>query len=823
MTFTQPRSPRRSVFRRPTYLLLPTFLLAAPNLHAVLVHGVVTDPLNAPIANATVALFENGKGVINVQTAADGSYQLSVPDAGRFYILAGGVSFRQLATESFYAAPLDNVEKNVTLEPETVRQAIVVSATGTPLPQAQVSTSITRLGVLDFQNFANVTEALRQVPGFHLVQTGQRGGVTSLFVRGGNSDANKILLDGVPLEDIGGTFDFANLSTTGVESIEAQRGPNSVLYGADAAAGVVALRTPRGSTPFPSVIYQGDGGNFGTYRNEVQIGGTHNAIDYYGGFSDLQTSNSIANSEYHDVTSSANFGYALSSATTVRGSVRDSTSASGSPGQYAFSLIANDAKQADQDIFFSGVVDHHFSDTLHGSATYGLARKREQFIQYDPTGNYDPDLGVYLGQNVTVTGANGYTVSGQAIVNYPGTYNIGQASNRDSLYAQLDKQITPHLLGVAGFRFENERGSYFGTSLERSNYDYTLELQGDLKGRFFYTLGGGVEKNELYGTVGTPRLGAAYYVVPPGAGAIRGTKVSFNFSKGYKEPTLGQQTGSLYAFLLENGGSTVVNQYQVRPIGAALTRSYDGGIEQSFLNEKILLKVTYFHNEFGNQIESVSPGEVPLLLPQLSPAQQLALESYLNANGAFGIDLNSLSFRAQGAESEVQYGFGKNLFIRGGYTYLDTRVQRSFASSALGPTFNTASNFATIPIGASSPLVGARAFRRPPHTGFISATYTRKKWTAFASSAFASRSDDSDFLSGSDANFGDSLLLPNRNLDSGYANVNVNVTYNIRPWAGVYTQLDNALSQQHISPIGYPSSPFTARTGIRVVLGKTVK
>jgi vitamin B12 transporter len=795
------------------------------------VRGTVVDPLGRPIANAIVALIDNGQVVVTVRSGADGSYQLTTGSAGRFYVLATGRSFRQVATESFYGAAIESVVENITLEPETLREAIVVTATGTPVPAAQVSASITRLGSLDFQNLATVTDALRTVPGFHLVQTGGRGGQTSLFIRGGNSDANKVLLDGVPLEDIGGTFDFANLATTGIASAEAYRGPNSVLFGADAGAGVVAFSTPRGSTPFPSLIYDGDGGNFGTYRNQVQGGGTRNALDYYAGFGDLQTTNSLAGDTYHDVTAIGNLGYALDARTRLRASARNSVSAAGLPGQYVFTLVANDAKQSDQNIFLSGVLDHTFSDSLHGSLNYGLARKREQYVQYAPTGEYVAASGAYLGQQVTVTGANGYTVSGQSILNFAGTYPAGSnsASNRDSLYAQADKAFTPHLTAVAGFRFENERGAYrypvygINESVERSNYDYTLQFQGDFRSRLFYTLGGGVEKNQLYGLVGAPHLGASYYLVRPGAGRIHGTRLNFNFSKGYKEPTLFQQNDSLYAFLLANGGSTTVNSYQVKPIGAALARSYDGGAEQSLFNERVVVRATYFHNEFGNQIESVPYGEVPLLLPNLSAAQQLSLVGLLASSGA-APDLNSLSFRAQGAESEVQYGLRRDIFLRGGYTYLDTRVQQSFSSSALSPLYAD-SAFPDIAIGASSPLIGARVFRRPPHTGFLSATYTdsKGKWSGVATGWFAGRSDDSTQQAYNDANFGNSLLLPNRNLDSAYANLNLGATYNVRSWGGVYTQLDNILSQQHISPIGYLSQPMTVRAGVRLTLGKSVK
>ena len=62
-----------------------------------------------------------------------------------------------------------------------------------------------------------------------------------------------------------------------------------------------------------------------------------------------------------------------------------------------------------------------------------------------------------------------------------------------------------------------------------------------------------------------------------------------------------------------------------------------------------------------------------------------------------------MAFRAQGLESEVEYGIGRDIFLRGGYTYLDSVVQRSFSSDAVGPSYNPA--FPTIPIGNDSPLV----------------------------------------------------------------------------------------------------------------------
>lgn len=91
-----------------------------------------------------------------------------------------------------------------------------------------------------------VGEALREVPGMMLVQTGSYGAVTSAFMRGGESDYVKVLVDGIPLNAPGGALNLADLSLDDIDRIEVVRGPASVLYGADAMSGVVQLFTRQG-------------------------------------------------------------------------------------------------------------------------------------------------------------------------------------------------------------------------------------------------------------------------------------------------------------------------------------------------------------------------------------------------------------------------------------------------------------------------------------------------------------------------------------------------------------------------------------------------
>src|SRR6185437_4559760 len=140
---------------------------------------------------------------------------------------------------------------------------------------------------------------------------------------------------------------------------------------------------------------------------------------------------------------------------------------------------------------------------------------------------------------------------------------------------------------------------------------------------------------------------------------------------------------------------------------------------------------------------------------------------------------------------------------------------------ALGPSYNPL--FPNIPIGDTSPLRGARPFRRPAHTGFTTVTYDGKLFSIVGTGAYASRSDDSTYLGYGTPSGDNTLLLPNRNLDHGYAKIDLGGTVYVNSWLGVYGQLNNLLSQQHISPIGYTSLPANARVGLRFTLGHLPK
>ena len=778
-------------------------------------HGEVRDPLGNLVSNASVDLVLNDKVVTSAKTDNDGAFHFDVAASGRYMIRASAPSFQSAASPVIYVSTTAEAAFNVTLGTPTLTQQVTVTATGAPTPEAQIGASVTVLPQDDFRYATEVQEPLRLVPGLQMTQTGQVGGTSALYIRGGPSDANKVLVDGIPANAIGGAVEFANLAAVGIQSIEVLREPNSALYGSDALAGVVNLTTMRGSTALPLITYDGNGGNFSTYRNEVTAGMGYRHFDLYSAFARMGTDNNLPNSEFHDATYAGNFGWTPDTSNDFRFTVRHIIVSGGQPNAIALYGIADDGQQKEQDNYYGVTWNSHTTDKWHNLLRYGGLRLNSEFNEFGATGIYDPELGYWLGAPVTITGANGYSVQGQAIFQYssePSQY-LSPAS-RDFIYAQSDYAVTPHFLALGAFKFEHEHGSAGDagstpSTIDRNNYSYTLQLTGDIRNRLFWSLGTGLEDNGLFGFAGTPRASVAYYLArPSNKGFLTGTKLHGSFGKGIKEPSVYQQANSLYGLLAQSGDATVIQQDNVAPLGAEDSRTFDGGVDQQMWNGRALLGITYFHNEFTHLIEYVPQAE---LIALGIPVANLPPFEF---GGAY---INSLAYRSQGAEIEMQYQLGNHLFARGGYTYTDASVQHSFSSDNLAPSFNTSSNFSTIPIGADSPLVGARPFRIAPHTGYFALNYTQSKFYATFSGTLVGRRDDSDYLV--DQNFGTSLLLPNRNLLGAYQSLELGGGYQLTRRVNIYTDIQNLLSEHYFEAFGYPALPFTFRSGIKLNFG----
>jgi len=786
-------------FSRWTVSLIFAFAAVALASPTLAIRGIVSDPSGAVIADAKVELLENGLPVVSTSTDTKGQYRVvRVATAGaRLRVSAPGFG----TTEESLSPGSDDHELivDISLQVSSRSDQITVTATGSPTPQAQLGAAVTILDASDYEGTRDIQEGLRSVPGLQTTATGQAGGTTSVFIRGGASDANKVLMDGIPVNDIGGSVEFANLSSAAVAQVEVLRGPNSALYGSDALAGVISLTTVRGSTPLPLFTYSVDGGNHGTYRQEGTAGGRYKKLDYFSDYSRFDSSNAIADDEYHNGTYAGNFGWEISPSSSLRATLHHDRIASGQPGAIQLYGVPTQAEQANEDAYFGVTWEDNATANWHSLLRYGGLRLRSQYSVFGPAGT--SDSGYTLGAPVTIQGANGYTVSGQAEVfndGPPYPYAYPGSTDKDFVYAQSDYRFNPHLLGLIAFRYEDERGYSGGpaSSIERGNYSYTFQLQGDIHGRLFYTLGSGLEDNGLFGFAGTPRAALAWRVAQGGArGLFSGTKLRASFGEGIKEPAIFDQLNSVRQFIPS-----------VAPIGPENSRTYDGGVDQSLMNGRGRVSLTLFHNQFTNGIEYI---------PQQG-LKDLGVPPAIVSGLQYGATVNSLAYRAQGVETEVEYQVARDIFVRGGYTYTDAQIQRSFSSDAIGPSFNP--NFPAVPIGAYSPLVGARPFRIAPHTGYFEAGYRHRRLFTGLRGTLVGRRDDSDFLE-DDANFLPTLLLPNRNLDAAYQRLDLTSSYRASRYVSIEANAQNILNGHYSEAFGYPSLPFMFRLGMKFTLG----
>ncbi|HWW61653.1 MAG TPA: TonB-dependent receptor [Thermoanaerobaculia bacterium] len=140
-----------------------------------------------------------------------------------------------------------------------LKTEIVVTPERGAEPREEVPAAVTTLTKeqLDAAPATTVAEAVCLVPGMTMFYGGDAAGAPMVTARGffggGDVEYVKLLVDGVPVEDVeSGLGDWQRYHLLGIDRIEVLRGPSSAVYGDTAMGGVVQLFTRD---------QQGDGGD----------------------------------------------------------------------------------------------------------------------------------------------------------------------------------------------------------------------------------------------------------------------------------------------------------------------------------------------------------------------------------------------------------------------------------------------------------------------------------------------------------------------------------------------------------------------------------
>ncbi|HEX7516395.1 MAG TPA: TonB-dependent receptor [Chthoniobacterales bacterium] len=220
-----------------------------------------------------------------------------------------------MAAAFLLAAPLicraQDAASSALSNSEADTEEIVVSATRIPTPEDEspASVSVITAQDLEIKQTRRVADALREVPGVSVAQTGAPGQLTSVFTRGLRSEHTQVLLDGIPInQGLAGLFNFADLVVDDVDRIEIVRGPQSTLYGPRALAGVIQIFTKRGSGT-PGGDLSAEAGSYSTFRETFTSSGAIEKFDYSIGLSRLDTDNARPNNQYRLSSAIANVGW----------------------------------------------------------------------------------------------------------------------------------------------------------------------------------------------------------------------------------------------------------------------------------------------------------------------------------------------------------------------------------------------------------------------------------------------------------------------------------------------------------------------------------
>jgi vitamin B12 transporter len=182
---------------------------------AVVVRGVVTDPLGRPVPGARIQLVQGPKAVAIGVAGSDGSYEIRSTEAGRFVLLTSSAQFYPGVGTDFYGGSTDEVTQNVVLETASVHEEVTVTATGLPTPVEQSSAAVTLIPESDLATTVGIVRRAAPVARRRCGADGADGRRDLAVCARRQLHANKVLIDGIPADDVGGTFDFGTVSSTG--------------------------------------------------------------------------------------------------------------------------------------------------------------------------------------------------------------------------------------------------------------------------------------------------------------------------------------------------------------------------------------------------------------------------------------------------------------------------------------------------------------------------------------------------------------------------------------------------------------------------------
>lgn len=449
---------------------------------------------------------------------------------------------------------------------------VVVTATRTELSPEQLTTSLTVVTAEEIRErqAETVLGALRAVPGLDVVQSGSRGNIASVFIRGSDSDHVLVLIDGVEVNSAtAGGFDFAHLTTENVERIEILRGSGGTLYGSQAIGGVIHVITKAGKGK-PEMTLSAEGGNGRTHRQVFALRGGIENLGYSFSASRLDTEGfRSVNDDYQNLALSSRLDFRLTESTLLRG---------------VFHFRKTDLGLFNNNNFFPvPVADPNARENVTDYlAKLDWEQKLTRDWDFRLTGSFfkqhdkfsddaDPD------PILLCSGPNSFFCDSRTRNRFRPRIVTGEFQTN---YRWQEWTST------FGIEYKERRARTDGFREKQASMAYYFQEQLRFFGDRLLLVGGiRLDDHEVFGMEWSPAASAAY-VIPE-----TGTKFTLGYSEGFKAPTMNE----LFPPFFGNPN-----------LGPETSWEINAGVEQKFM-KRLLVGATYFHREVKDLIEFIPP------------------------------------------------------------------------------------------------------------------------------------------------------------------------------------------------------------------------
>ena len=734
---------------------LPPGLAAAAG-----VQGVVIDPDGRVTPGARILLSGPAATIATTLTDDRGRFQVANLDPGRYELRVALDGFRADVVTLELAAD-ERRDIRIQLRVSAIAESIVVSAAHVDRPLSQVFDSIDVISAADLKSrqVETVSAALQGIPGLTVTSSGGRGGLTSLFPRGGESNFTLMLIDGIRVNAFGGGFDFAHLPVADIERIEVVRGPQSALYGSDAIGAVVHIVTRHGGPARTEGVIEG--GGFGTTRLALASSGSTGPWSWGAAVERLDTDGFtgtapatgeiVTNDDYRRRDLSLSGGWRGERGTHLRGDVRLGSYERGFPGPFGSNPVGNftgvdriSRGKNDTRLLSLGLV-HPWTSRVHlqiqvahsdldGTFTSPFGRSDSETRRLSVRAQTDvalrDHLGVSLGLEVQRERASSTFITGATSNTIPvrrrvvGSFGEARIDAADQLFV------------TAGLRVEQIRRD---------------PLEGDPNGftpRPTFDAASEVSAN--------PKLSLGYFLQPAAARSRSWTRLRFSAGTGIRPPD---------AFEIAFTDNPTLKPER--------SRSVDFGVKQALAGGAVAVEATAFFNRYDDLIVAVGRS--------LQDASQFRTDNIANSQ-ARGVEIATLVRTAWGLD------------VRLTYTRLATKILAADRTGDQAPS----------PFQVGDPLL-----RRPRHQGSIDVRFTRRDVAAYAHLGARGRTLDVEPSFGA---FGG--LFPET---PGYGVVDVGASVR-SVWSDLelFGRVHNLFDQDYEETLGFPALGRSAIVGVRV-------